>query len=194
MIKSQILKKLKCDAILSAEILGFENIYFVAYSITSVELKTELTDKLGNILWSARHKASSHEGAIPLSPFSIISGTFTAAINRQEEVAFQMIDAASRRILKTLPDREEIDVVNEIINEFPPAEKIKSSSKIYNTGDSDLSAATLLAKGAYEDALAKAKENIVINSDDAQMSFELIALCQPGGAAINFSKIAQNQN
>ena len=113
---------------LSAEILSFENKYYVAYSITSVELKTELTDKEGDILWSARHRASSHEGAIPLSPFSIISGTFIAATNRQDEVAFQMIDAASRRILKTLPDRKEIDVVNEIISEFPRVDGLKVSS------------------------------------------------------------------
>ena len=29
---------------------------------------------------------------------------------------------------------------------------------------------------------------LVIHTDNAQMSFLLIALCQPGGAAINFSK------
>ena len=37
-----------------------------------------------------------------------------------------MIDAASRRILQTLPDRNEIDVVNEIISEFPEGGRIKS--------------------------------------------------------------------
>ena len=35
---------------------------------------------------------------------------------------------------------------------------------------------------------------LVIHTDNAQMSFEPIALCQPGGAAINFSKSTQNQN
>ena len=29
---------------------------------------------------------------------------------------------------------------------------------------------------------------LVIHTDNAHISFELIALCQPGGAAINFSK------
>ena len=164
---AEILKKLDCDAMLSAEILGFENKYYVAYSITSVELKTELTNKEGDILWSARHRASSHEGAVPLSPFSIISGTFIAATNRQDEVAFQMIDAASRRILQTLPDREEINVVNEIINELPGADGLKVSSASNDAADSNFSAETLLARGAYEEALAKAKANIAANSDDA---------------------------
>ncbi len=168
---NEILRRLECDAMLSAEILGFENKYYVAYSITSVDLKTELTDKVGNILWSARHKASSHEGAVPLSPFSIISGTFTAATNRQDEVAFQMIDAASRRILKTLPDREKVDVFNEIMNEFSPTDEIKSSSAIYDTVYSNVTAETLLAKGAYEDALAKAKADILINGDDAHAHY-----------------------
>ena len=35
---------------------------------------------------------------------------------------------------------------------------------------------------------------LVIHTDSAQMSFVLIALCQPGGAAINFSKRPRNQN
>ena len=35
---------------------------------------------------------------------------------------------------------------------------------------------------------------LVIHTDNAQMSFVPIEVCQPGGAAINFSKIAQNQN
>ena len=35
---------------------------------------------------------------------------------------------------------------------------------------------------------------LVIHIDNAQVSFVLIALCQPGGAAINFSKSPQNQN
>ena len=35
---------------------------------------------------------------------------------------------------------------------------------------------------------------LVIHTDNAQMSFVLVALCQPGGAAINFSQSPQNQN
>ena len=35
---------------------------------------------------------------------------------------------------------------------------------------------------------------LVIHNDNTQVSFVLIALCQPGGAAINFSKSHRNQN
>ena len=35
---------------------------------------------------------------------------------------------------------------------------------------------------------------LVIHTDNAQVSFVHIEVCQPGGAAINFSKIAQNLN
>ena len=35
---------------------------------------------------------------------------------------------------------------------------------------------------------------LVILTDNAQVIFVLIEVCQPGGAAINFSKIAWNQN
>ena len=35
---------------------------------------------------------------------------------------------------------------------------------------------------------------LVIHTDNAKVSFVLITLCQPGGAAINFSKSLRNQN
>ena len=35
---------------------------------------------------------------------------------------------------------------------------------------------------------------LLIHTDNAQMSFILIALCQPGGVAINFPKSARNQS
>ena len=35
---------------------------------------------------------------------------------------------------------------------------------------------------------------LLIHTDNAKVSFVLKKICQPGGAAINFSKIAQNQN
>ena len=35
---------------------------------------------------------------------------------------------------------------------------------------------------------------LVINADNAQVIFVRIEVCQPEGAAINFSKIARNEN
>ena len=35
---------------------------------------------------------------------------------------------------------------------------------------------------------------LVIHTDNAQVSFVLTALCQPGGTVINFSKSPRNQN
>ena len=37
-------------------------------------------------------------------------------------------------------------------------------------------------------------ECVVIHTDNAQVSFVLVEVCQPGGAAIHLSKITQNQN
>jgi len=101
----RLLSSLDCDALLQGEVLAFKNDYFVTYSVTTVELRLTLVNRSGSVLWSARHAASSHEGAMPLSPLSILSGIFTATTNQQDEVGFQMVDAAARRLLKTLPDR-----------------------------------------------------------------------------------------
>ena len=35
---------------------------------------------------------------------------------------------------------------------------------------------------------------LVIRNDNAQVIFVLLEVCQPGGAAVNFAKIAKNQN
>ena len=35
---------------------------------------------------------------------------------------------------------------------------------------------------------------LVIHTDNTQVSFVLIALCQPGGTVFNFSKSPRNQN
>ena len=54
-----------------------------------------------------------------------------------------------------------------LINELPRADGSKVSSASNDAANSNLSAETLLTKGAYEEALVKAKVNIAANSDDA---------------------------
>ena len=99
-----LLESLACDALITGEILAFRNDYFLSYSVMTVEVALRLTNRSGDVIWSGRHAASNHEGAIPLSPISLLSGIFTASTNQQNEVAFQMVDAVSRRLLATLPD------------------------------------------------------------------------------------------
>lgn len=104
-----VLKTLDCDAILDGEIIKFENKFYVAFSSTKVGLNLSLRKQSGELLWKGNHIASSRAGTIPLSPISLASGIFSASTNTEEEVALQMLDAAARRLLNTIPDRKTID-------------------------------------------------------------------------------------
>ena len=104
-----VLKTLDCDAILDGEIIKFENKFYVAFSSTKVGLNLSLRKQSGELLWKGNHIASSRAGTIPLSPISLATGIFSASTNTEEEVALQMLDAAVRRLLKTIPDRKTID-------------------------------------------------------------------------------------
>ena len=161
-----LLESLDCDALLTGEILAFKNDYFVSYSVTTVEVALRLTDRSGDVIWSGRHAASNHEGAIPLSPMSLLSGVFTASTNQQNEVAFQMVDAVSRRLLATLPDRRfaaKTDI------EFSTAVKGRIVEPPKGSAATPaMTAAQLLVSGAYEEALARARTDFEANETGAE--------------------------
>ena len=168
-----LLKSLDCDALLQGEVLAFKNDYFVTYSVTTVELQLTLVNRNGDDLWSARHAASSHEGAMPLSPLSLLSGIFTATTNQQDEVAFQMVDAVARRLLKTLPDgafqMRVDDAIGNIIDTKVAGQA--KTEKPDSTAEDTETAMQLLAKGAYEQALVAAQADIEANGSDGEAYF-----------------------
>ncbi len=168
-----LLKSLDCDALIQGEVLAFKNDYFVTYSVTTVELELTLVSRSGSVLWNARHAASSHEGAMPLSPLSLLSGIFTATTNQQDEVGFQMVDAAARRLLKTLPDRpvqnSGDDAIGNIIDTTFLDEN--DTDKSVATTEKQESAMQLLAQGAYEQALLAAQADIEANDSDGKAYF-----------------------
>ena len=66
--------KKNCDALIDGQISAFRNDSLLTYSDTVVGLSLQMKDSSGNVLWSGRHSASSKGGALPFSPFSLISG------------------------------------------------------------------------------------------------------------------------
>ena len=118
-----ILKKLDCDAIIEGEILQFQNNFYITYSSTNVGLKLFLKNNNDTILWKATHVASSRAGNLPFSPIGLATGIFSAGKNTDEEVAFQMLDTVVRRLLKTLPERTNVNFKNQM--KFSNAPNIK---------------------------------------------------------------------
>jgi len=164
-VKENPLKVLNCDAMLSGSIITFKNSNLVAYSVTTVEIILTLENSKGEQLWQARHAANSHEGSLPLSPLSLLTGIFVATTNKEDEVAFQMIDAVTRRTLATLPDRQSLDN-SEILNVISTLEQPLAITNMTEK-ENVVNLPSLLANGAYEDAIIEAKSLIEENPDDA---------------------------
>ena len=190
-----LLKSLDCDALLTGEVLAFKNDYFVTYSVTTVELQLSLVNRSGSVLWNARHAASNHEGAMPMSPLSLLSGIFTASTNQQDEVSLQMVDAVARRLLKTLPDRNAQNSADDAIGnifETKVPDQQDTDKSLANVKNQE-SAMQLLAKGAYEQALVVAEADIEADGSDGAAYYvaaRASLLLSNTSAAIDYSLLA----
>ena len=117
-----LLKYYNCDAIITGEILKFQNNDFISYSNTTVELILNLTDKRNEILWSSHYSGSNGDGSIPFSPVSLITGIFQVALNDKNETALQVVDMVTRKIIVSLPEKEII-----LKNQFASIEQNKGN-------------------------------------------------------------------
>jgi hypothetical protein len=82
-----------------------------AYMVVWNEKKVALTYSLFRasddaVLWRAAHTASRSDGGLPLSPFSLATSLAYAGRMEadKEEVWASLVDDATRRMVKTLPD------------------------------------------------------------------------------------------
>ncbi|MDA7587254.1 hypothetical protein N8783_05150 [Alphaproteobacteria bacterium] len=148
----------KCDAFIDGDISAFRNDSLLTYSDTVVGLSLQMKDSSGNVLWSGRHSASSKDGALPFSPFSLISGLIASQYNSENEVAFQMVDAVSRRLVDTIPDGQHVNLdwgsIENAVYSLEQQEPAKAKDEQAGT------AAKLLAQGKIQKALAAARDAI----------------------------------
>ena len=162
-----VLKTLDCDAILDGEIIKFENKFYVAFSSTKVGLKLYLRKQNGELLWKGNHIASSRAGVIPLSPLSLASGIFSASTNAEEEVALQMLDAAVRRLIKTIPDRKTIDNKLQLKYVTTPNDKKIIPVKNQKTKNPNI----LFSLGEYNKAIETIDKKLQIKANDHELIF-----------------------
>lgn len=164
-----LLSQTSCDAVISGQIYRFANKSYVAASSTEVGLNLAITNIEGEVIWSGRHLATSRDGSLPFSPLSLLSGVFLAQANASDEVALQMVDAAVRRLVDTLPPQNEAPLAlaknEQAVQElFTPANTIK----IHEAS----SASQLLESGQYEAAIQAAK--LELQSGENQYQNQLI--------------------
>ena len=94
--ESVLLQNLDCDAVLKGRVLAFKNDYFVTYSVTTVELELTLFNKRVCSYGRQGIQQAAMRG-ISFVAFRCIWNVHRTT-NKQDEVAYQMIDAVSRRL------------------------------------------------------------------------------------------------
>ena len=165
-----ILKNLDCDALLEGTITEFKNDFYLAFSSTNVGLSLFLKDKNNQVLWKASHTAKSRAGSIPFSPIGLATGLFSASNNRDEEVAFQMIDTVVRRVLKTLPETTNVENKNQL--KYATIPKTKSSKTFSEQFvKKKKSPRVLFASGQYGQAIELINTNLKSNIDNHKLIF-----------------------
>ena len=175
------LTKIDCDGLLRAKITRFDNEFYVTYSATRVGLAVELIDRKNKVIWSAEKTARSDAGTIPLSPVGLATGLFFATRNKQDEIAFQMVDAVVRQTLQSLPMRnlhgsrrvEQID--------SGELEDIKKNNLLEN-------AENALQRGDFIQALSLAERLISVYAKDDVPYF------LAGKAALGLEKIERSES
>ena len=162
----------KCDAFIDGNITAFRNDTLLTYSDTVVGLNLQMKDSSGNVLWSGRHSASSKDGALPFSPFSLISGLIASQYNSENEIAFQMVDAVSRRLMGTIPDGQHLnlgwDSIENAVYDLKQEKPAKEKDEKVGT------AAKLLAQGKIQKALEAARDAIR-KKDDLRENYSVAA-------------------
>jgi len=160
-----LLNKTACDAVISGQIYRFTNKSYLAASSTEVGLDLAISNSEDEVIWNGRHLATSRDGSLPFSPLSLLSGVFLAQANASDEVALQMVDAAVRRLIDTLPSQNEAPLAfakNEraVKELFTPANMIKTQEAP--------SASDLLDSGQYEAAIQAAKLELQSGKNEYQ--------------------------
>jgi len=96
---------LSCNGILEIEISKFNYSYLGLYSSISIDIAVKLfSASPKEILWEAFLQETKAKGDIPLSPFSIAAGLYSATNNLKEESIYAVSDNIARKLLKKLPD------------------------------------------------------------------------------------------
>ncbi len=99
-----IAKKLDCDWMMRGEVTEFSAKNYGLYSAIEIAADLEIfraTD--GKIIWQGNHKASSHDGAVPLTPIDLAIGAIKASSNLNPDQVERIASDLARRLVRTMP-------------------------------------------------------------------------------------------
>ena len=194
-----------CDALVSGQIFRFANKSYFAASSTEVGLDLVISNENGEIIWNGRHLATSRTGSLPFSPLSLLSGVFLAQANASDEVALQMVDAAVRRLVDTLPLQTEVPLalakteqaVQELFNptNASEAQKFTSATDLLESGqyEAAIRIAKLeiqLGKDEYKNLLIIGDANRQLNKFDNAVEYYLSAVAKDKSQSVGYEKLS----
>ncbi len=102
---------------------------------------------------------------MPFSPLSLLSGVFLAQANASNEVALQMVDAAVRRLIDTLPPQNEAPLA--FAKNERAVKELFTSANTIKTQEAR-SASDFLDSGQYEAAIQAAKIELQSGTNEYQ--------------------------
>lgn len=96
----------RCEFIVQSRPWGGDSLFAVFWTQERIGLDISMIRIAdGAVVWKARHTATRSEGGLPLSPLSAIYNLATVGQFKSDaDLAFSLVDDATRRIVATLPD------------------------------------------------------------------------------------------
>lgn len=100
----KLVARVNCPWVLLGEITEFSVDYYGVYSriLVGADLKI-IHQPSGKVVWQGKHRADSHNGAVPVSPVDIAIGAAKAAMNINPEQVEKTVSDLARRLVRTMP-------------------------------------------------------------------------------------------
>lgn len=96
---------MKADFIIYGEVIDLKKLFLGLYSQQSLSLRIRMVEtNSGKTVWSERFVERSHEGDLPLNPFSLIASFFRCGLELRSKETVALIDKACRNLVKRIPE------------------------------------------------------------------------------------------
>jgi len=111
----------RCEFIVQSRPWGSDSVFALFWTQERIGLDISMIRlRDGALVWRARHTATRSEGGLPLSPLSAIYNLATVGQFKSDgDLAFSLVDDATRRIVATLPDARTYGIASANDNKPP---------------------------------------------------------------------------
>lgn len=94
---------LDVEGMIFGEVLSYNTVYAGVFAQISFEVKVSLVSATGELIWSETFEEVATEGAISLSPWSVLYGLAVTAMHLDDDNLFAVADKLGRKIAGAIP-------------------------------------------------------------------------------------------